>query len=118
MCGHTKRRFGAQCERCHFQPATDTELAKSMMLSLNFEVQSPQYGNDDLSKSWNELMVIMKQGEEIQGYSFDAELLAKAQHEIVSANLITRGQILTTTVFWLAPTLLLIAGVVCFAIWG
>lgn len=64
-CGHPKKRSYSRCPNCSFAPKSDRDLAKSMMLSLDYQV-----GEQYLARSWEELLEIgvsLSKGE----YQFD-----------------------------------------------
>lgn len=64
-CGQPKKRSNGRCPNCKFVPKSDHDLAKSMILSLSYQV-----GERDLSKSWDELLDIGRLIER-GGYEFD-----------------------------------------------
>ncbi|QTD46384.1 hypothetical protein [Ottowia testudinis] len=57
-CGHEKIGWNSLCSFCKFEPKTRRELCESLVLSLDFSVESNEYGNENISKSWGELLSI------------------------------------------------------------
>jgi len=114
-CGQSKGFFRRQCISCGFQPASQLDLAKSLMLSTNFEIQSNEFGNEYLGKTWNELQKI---GQHIgcgEPYEFDPDLLEKARQQIESIEQLTPRMVLKSVVLWLSPVMLMIVVVLYLA---
>ncbi len=87
------------------------------MLSTSFEVQSNEYGNEYLGKTWPELVDIGQHIAENGQYQFDPQLLEKAEYEITFLAQLSPKAVLKSVVIWLAPVLLVIFGFAFYMIW-
>lgn len=78
-CGRPKRRPAGQCPSCKFAPKSDSDLAKSLMLSLSYPI-----GEQGVSKTWEELVEIGHLVGEGR-YEFDEKEVKKVMQEAKKA---------------------------------
>ena len=116
-CGSQKKWFKDRCLSCSFLPEEKIDVAKSLMLSTSFEIQSNEYGNEYVGKTWQELLEIGKHIAEFGNYDFDQDLLKKAENEITSLENLSPKAVLKSVVIWLAPVLLVLFGFIFYVIW-
>ncbi len=117
-CGGPKPLFSAACMRCRFVPLSLTDKAKSLMLSTAFQVQTNEFGNEDLSKSWHELVEI---GESIAAgrqYDFPLEQLHLAEQQVRFIETLKPRDVLRVAALWLLPILLLVGLAMILVIFG
>src|SRR5688572_5756234 len=65
-CGSSKRRPAAKCSVCHFEPQNSEDKAKSLILSLDHEIDGEYRG-----KTKHELKAIAAAIAKGQPYAFD-----------------------------------------------
>ncbi|MCH8622565.1 hypothetical protein [Undibacterium sp. TS12] len=116
-CGSQKKWFKDRCPSCSFLPEEKIDIAKSLMLSISFEIQSNEYGNEYAAKTWQELLEIGKHIAKSGNYEFDQYLLKKAEDEITSLENLSPKAVLKSVVIWLAPVLVVIFGFILYVIW-
>src|SRR5689334_10208172 len=68
QCGTEKSSPSVECSTCHFRPQSDDEKARSLILSLNYEIDGEYRG-----KNKEELEIIAKQIRAGKPYSFDED---------------------------------------------
>ena len=102
-CGSLKSKPTEHCKVCGLRPQTDDEKAKSLILSLDYEIDDEYRG-----KSKGELMVIGEEILEGKAYSFDP---AEVDSVIEYAKRVQSisGRTLVKDLFrWLGPPMLIL----------
>ncbi len=102
-CGRPKPWFGGECENCHFVPASTTDKAKSLILSTDFEIQTSEYGNEDISMPWEELTKIGNLIAGGQQYVFQSAQLALAARQVEFLDTLTPRKVVRAALLWLLP---------------
>ena len=102
-CGDGKGHALTKCKKCGFEPTTDEEKAKSIILSEYHEIETELHG-----KSIEELKVI---GERIKGgeaYEFDQQEVDKTVKYMHEVNSITPSEVVWGLVKFFGPPALLL----------
>ncbi len=103
QCGTLKNRPIQKCPSCGFEPKTDEDKAKSLILSLNYEIDGEYRG-----KSKDELLAIGQQIREGKSYHFDppevGTVIAYAKH----VQSIPRSVLFADFVKWIGPAALIL----------
>lgn len=101
--GDEKPHSNSKCPKCGFKPKTDSELAKSLILSLEYEIE-----DEDRSKSWDELKKIGLSIQQGRPYEFDEkeveEVIAYA-HKVLS---IPSRVLFVDFLRWFGPVILIL----------
>lgn len=104
-CGAIKRRPMDRCPRCGFQPATDEEKAKSLLLSLDAEIDGEYVGRS------KEELLALSQNFPPGGPEFDPALVARVIAAARQATSIPASRLAIDLVRWIALPLLVLAAV-------
>lgn len=104
-CGEEKRMVLGACDECGFIPDSLSDKARSLVLSLNYQVQTNEYGNDDRSKPWPELQAIGRAIAAGQAYDFSKEPMDLVEKQVQFLGKLTPGKVLIDALVWLAPLL-------------
>jgi hypothetical protein len=103
-CGSTKNAFNRKCPVCGFLPASDEEKAKSIILSLDYEIAGQYRG-----KTKEELLSIALAIRE-KSFKFDAEEVAGVIRYADGVKGIPAARLAIDLIQWLAlPVAILIA---------
>jgi hypothetical protein len=112
-CGHIKRGPAAKCAACHFQPRAAEDKAKSLILSLDYELQDEYFG-----KTKDELQVVATAIAKGQPYGFDdaevrsvVEYAERVRHELSAKRLAIDG------LRWLLPPILILVVLYVLLFW-
>lgn len=103
QCGAAKRHPTAACKECGFEPRSDEDKAKSIILSLHYELDGVYLG-----KTWAELLAIgdtIRQG----NYQFDSQEVTPVieyAHRVMS---IPARELILDLTKWLGPPLSILA---------
>lgn len=103
-CGHTKSKPPIKCSHCGFSPRTDIELAKSLILSLNYEIEGRYMG-----QSKDRLLEIGALAQRGQKYKFDSmevDRVVQYAHGVLAA---PRSVLLRNLIKWLLLPALVVA---------
>lgn len=101
QCGSTKRHFRHKCAACGFVPTTREEKGKSMILSLNYQIDE-----DYRALSWGELETV---GRGIAGgkpFDFAPAEVEEVARYVSKVEGISGARLLMEVAWWLLPLLL------------
>lgn len=105
-CGTTKKRPIDRCQRCHLKPESDDEKAKSLILSMAYELNDEYRG-----KTLEELALIAREIRAGKAYEFDARevraVIAYAQQVMA----IPTRRLLIDGLKWLVPPVAVLASI-------
>ena len=105
-CGAPKKQARAKCASCSFTPLSNTDLAKSFIVSKTFDV-----GERAIGRSSENLARIANAIEAGSPYQFsEAEVASVASH-VATSKAITARRLAIDLVKWLGPPIL-VAGIV------
>ena len=102
-CGYRKASALAECAHCRFQPLSETDQAKSLVLSPAFDV-----GETTIGRSPEELSDIALQIQEGKPYAFSQVELGVVMREQRVARATTPRRLVWIGVKWLAPAIALL----------
>lgn len=102
-CGTVKKSPIQKCPSCGLQPETDEDKAKSLILSLNYEI-----GGEYRGKSKEELLAIGQQIRDGTPYQFDPQEVAAVIEYAKRVLSIPRRVLLTDLVKWVGPPVLIL----------
>lgn len=105
QCGNTKDNPSHRCSVCRFQPHSDEDKARSMMLSLGYEIDNVYVG-----KSKQELLDIGDHIRRHVPYHFDeTEVAALVEYARRMLDVPTRKLVIDGGMWLLPPVVILIA---------
>jgi hypothetical protein len=105
-CGTLKRNPPQQCSSCGLRPQTDEDKAKSVILSLNYEIDGEYFG-----KSREELLTIAQEIRNGKLYEFDPEEVAMVIEYAMRVRAIPSSLLLTDLLKWIGPVVLILIAV-------
>jgi predicted ATP-dependent serine protease len=103
-CGTTKKRPHDRCSNCQFQPVSDDDKAKSLILSLDYEIDNEYRG-----KTKEELQQIASEIKAGKPYEFDTQEVQSVvayAHRVMSVLPI---KLIIDGIRWLLPPIALLA---------
>jgi hypothetical protein len=103
QCGNAKRRAPDRCAKCGLAPRSNTDLAKSFILSAAFDV-----GERTIGRSTDELSRIADAVAGGKPYEFSEPEVAAVAGQVAAFRAITPRHLLVSLVKWLDPPLLVI----------
>lgn len=103
-CGASKKDSLHKCNQCSFQPEQDEYKAKSLILSLDYEINEIPRG-----KSKQELEHISSDIQSGKAYAFDDKEIASIISFAHQVGAISGKKLLIDGIKWLFPPLLLLA---------
>jgi len=105
-CGRAKSDAPAACPNCGFLPQSRADLAKSFILSSQFDV-----GDSTIGRVPAELSRIATDLERGVPYEFDDAEVARAEAQIAAFRAIHPRKLLIDLIKWLGPALLILVAV-------
>ena|SRR6266436_5413135 len=102
-CGALKKSPIQKCPSCGFQPQTDEDKAKSLILSLNYEIDGEYRG-----KTKEELLAIAQQIRDGKPYEFDPQEVAAVIEYAKRVQAIPRRILLSDLLKWIGPVVLIL----------
>ena len=105
QCGHFKRVALRACDKCGFLPVTPEDCARSLMLSLCFDV-----GEEVVGLTPNELQDAAKTIQGGQPFQFNPVVLSEVVALQQTAKTITPRRLVIDLVRWLLPPLAILGG--------
>ncbi len=103
-CGTTKKNPIQKCPSCGFQPQSDEDKAKSLILSLNYEINGEYRG-----KSKVELLAIGQAIRDGKPYVFDPQEVAEVIQYAKRVLSIPPRVLLVDYLKWIGPPVLALA---------
>ena len=103
-CGNLKRYAPERCGQCEFMPRSNTDLAKSFILSAEFDV-----GGKTIGRHADELSRIAEAVAGGRPYAFPEPELADVEKQVAAFRAITGRKLLVSLLRWLGPPILIIA---------
>ena len=103
-CGASKRYAPNACSTCGFKPVAAFDLAKSFILSKQFDV-----GEVIVGRSVKELSQISTQISHGLPYNFDPAEISRVQESVFAFKVITPGKLAADLLKWAGPPLLILA---------
>lgn len=100
-CGNAKRYAPERCAQCGFTPRSDTDLAKSFILSAAFDV-----GDRTIGRAAGELSRIAGAISSGQPYEFSGPEVAAVEKQVAAFRVISARTLLVSLVKWLGPPIL------------
>ena len=108
-----KKYAPVKCAKCGYAPSSNTDLAKSFILSKTFDVGELSFG-----RSPAELAQISDAIAAGAPYQFSEAEVADVRNEIVALKSVTPRRIVIDLVKWLGPPILVIAVAIWLAFHG
>jgi hypothetical protein len=102
-CGAEKKHLVSKCSICGFEAVSDEDKAKSLILSLDYEIDGEYYG-----KSKEELEAIAADIQSGKPYAFDpleVQAIVSYAHRVLS---ITPRELIIDGLRWLLPPIILL----------
>ena len=103
-CGNWKGNAPDRCLHCKFQPRSNIDLAKSFILSTQFDVGEHQFGRPEA-----ELAAIANAISGGKPYEFSKSEVTTTKCEVIAFKAITPKVLFIAGVKWLAPPLFMLA---------
>lgn len=92
-----------KCGNCFFQPKSDVEKAKSLILSLDYEI-----GDEYLGKSKEELKIISEEIQKGQPYKFDMSEVSRVVDYARQVQAVPVRRLIVDGLRWLVPPIALL----------
>lgn len=107
-CGSPKESWNSRCHNCKFQPHSSADLVESLILSLDLEVQSNDFGNENISTSWPDLLIIGEKIKKKEKIIFSSRDIESAHSQIEGFKSLTPGKIIISLLVFASPIILMI----------
>jgi hypothetical protein len=111
-CGNPKRYAPERCGKCGFAPRSNTDLAKSFILSAAFDV-----GGKTIGRPADELSRIAEAVASNRPQVFSKPELVDVEKQVAAFRAISGRKLLVSLLRWLGPPILIIA-IVYLLLWS
>jgi len=104
-CGNLKPHFLSECRKCGFIPLSLSAKARSLILSMDYERQSNEYGNEPSEVSLRDLEDMGRRIESGIDFEYDDEAILDAERHLQSIEALTAKDVFRATFLWLLPVI-------------